>query len=329
VHASTVLRRAVHATYRGENGLIAIGGDLGDGSEIYTVRPDGTELTRLTTVAGAAFDPDWSPDGTKIVFDVNPSGADFPTRIYLMNADGSNVVNLTPKRVIAEHGGAYNPSFTPDGKRIVFVQQRCHNEVECHRTIWSMNLQGGDRRRVLRHFSLFQPGNYDLHMPRVSPDGRTILFVVVDESGIVVNGVEGNRKALYSVRMNGAHMRQIVPFRFDVCTCGGDWAPNGRRIVSSDQIGPTPVPGKPSNLFTVRPDRTGLRYLTDYRASSPDVNLGAGTYSPNGRWIVFKHSDNVNGRYVMWLVHPDGSGLKRIRRFKFSFTTRDWGPRAR
>jgi hypothetical protein len=47
---------AVHATYRGKNGLIAIGGDLGDGSEIYTVRPDGTELTRLTTVAGAAFD---------------------------------------------------------------------------------------------------------------------------------------------------------------------------------------------------------------------------------------------------------------------------------
>jgi hypothetical protein len=43
---------AVHATYRGKNGLIAIGGDLGDGSEIYTIRPDGTELTRLTTVAG-------------------------------------------------------------------------------------------------------------------------------------------------------------------------------------------------------------------------------------------------------------------------------------
>jgi dipeptidyl aminopeptidase/acylaminoacyl peptidase len=180
-------------------------------------------------VAGAAFDPDWSPDGTTIAFDVNPSGADFPTRIYMMSSDGSNKVNLTPRRVIAEHGGAYNLSFTPDGKRIVFVQQRCHNELKCHRSIWSMDLQGGDRRRILRHFTLFRPGNYDLHMPRVSPDGRTILFVVVNESNVVVNGVEGNRKALYSVRMNGTHFRQVVPFRFDVCA----WAAAiGRRTAT-------------------------------------------------------------------------------------------------
>jgi Tol biopolymer transport system component len=102
-----------------------------------------------------------------------------------------------------------------------------------------MDVDGGDRRPILRKFTLFPPGDYDLHAPRVSPDGRTVLFVVVNESGILVNGVHGNRKALYSVGMNGTHLQQVVPFRFDVCSCGGDWAPNGNRIVSSSQAGPT------------------------------------------------------------------------------------------
>jgi WD40 repeat protein len=65
-----LVAQPANATYPGRNGLIAIAGDRGDGSEIYSVLPDGTQLTRLTNVAGAAFDPDWSPDGTKIVFDV-------------------------------------------------------------------------------------------------------------------------------------------------------------------------------------------------------------------------------------------------------------------
>jgi dipeptidyl aminopeptidase/acylaminoacyl peptidase len=259
------------ATYRGKNGLIAIAGDRGDGSEIYTVQPDGTQLTRLTDVAGAAFDPDWSPDGTTIAFDVNPSGADFPTRIYMMSSDGSNKVNLTPRRVIAEHGGAYNLSFTPDGKRIVFVQQRCHNELKCHRSIWSMDLQGGDRRRILRHFTLFRPGNYDLHMPRVSPDGRTILFVVVNESNVVVNGVEGNRKALYSVRMNGTHFRQVVPFRFDVCA----WAAAiGRRTAT----GSNPATRSDRRRCRVSPP-TSLRCVRMGRVSgiSPTITPPART----------------------------------------------------
>jgi Tol biopolymer transport system component len=141
-----------------------------------------------------------------------------------------------------------------------------------------------------------------------------------------VNGVEGNRKALYSVRMNGTHLRQVVPFRFDVCACGGDWAPTGRRIVSSDQVGPTPVPGKPSNMFSVRPDGTGLRWLTHYRTSLPDASVGAGSYSPDGRWITFKYSNFTQEKYVFWKIHPDGTGKRRIRTFKVAFTGRDWGP---
>jgi Tol biopolymer transport system component len=310
------------ATYRGKNGLIAFSLEADKGYQINTISPNGEGLHQITSVAGSALDSDWSPDGTKIVFDVDhPAGAGFPCRSEMMNADGTNVVALTPSLVVAHHGCVYNPSFTPNGKRLVFVEQRCHNEIRCHRTIRSMDVDGGDRRPILGNFTLLPHGGYDLHAPRVSPDGRTVLFVVVNEMG--KGYPEHERKALYSVRMNGTHLHQVVPFRFDVCVCGGDWAPDGNRIVSSTQAGPRPVPGVASNLFTERPDGTGLRYITHSRNTA--VYLSVGTYSPNGRWIMYKQV-TAKEKYRLMKIHPSGRDRSLIARLPANFLNRDWGP---
>ena len=42
----------------------------------------------------------------------------------------------------------------------------------------------------------------------------------------------------------------------------------------------------PTNLSTIRPDGTGLRYLTDLR--TPDQRAFAGGYAPNGKWIAYR-----------------------------------------
>ena len=60
--------------------------DLG---EVYVMNADGSGVTRLTTTGGV-FEPAWSPDGTKIVFENERDG-----EIYVMNADGSGARNLT------------------------------------------------------------------------------------------------------------------------------------------------------------------------------------------------------------------------------------------
>jgi Tol biopolymer transport system component len=302
------------ATYRGKNGLIAIGIDRGKGTQIYTVRPDGADLTQLTHIAGHPQDPDWSPDGTKIAFTFTVGGGP-PCRIGIMNADGSGFVDITPKPFVANGGCGYQPSFMPNGKRIVFIGSRCKDENACPWYLRSMSVRGHHQRRILRRWN----DNIDLLVPNVSPDGRTIAFVVAGGRR------HDERNAMYTVRMNGTHLTQVVPYSLDVAQAGADWSPNGKRIDGSDHV--EHVPG-PSNLFTVRPDGTGFRYVTHFRVLSPAVNVGAGSYSPDGRWIVFKHSFNDAGRYVMLKIHPDGSGLTRIRGFKFSFFTRDWGARA-
>lgn len=63
-----------------------------DASEwaLFLVRPDGSDLTRLTS-AGGEF-PAWSPDGTKIVFLAARGDS---AALYIINADGSNEKQIT------------------------------------------------------------------------------------------------------------------------------------------------------------------------------------------------------------------------------------------
>jgi Tol biopolymer transport system component len=67
----------------------------GKDANIYTVHPDGTDLTKLTSYTDGtaqAFVDDWSPDGSKIVFHYQDTGVD---DLYTMDADGSNPLRLT------------------------------------------------------------------------------------------------------------------------------------------------------------------------------------------------------------------------------------------
>jgi Tol biopolymer transport system component len=62
------------------------------------------------------------------------------------------------------------------------------------------------------------------------------------------------------------------------------------------------------------------------------VDLGkrgafAGSYSPNGRWIVFRIENLKRGSFRLYKMHPDGSHRKLIKKLPFAFRTVDWGPR--
>ena len=60
--------------------------------DIFTIRPNGTGLNRLTHViprGEADYRPDFSPDGKRIVFQ-HQTTPDAPSGVFVMNADGSN-----------------------------------------------------------------------------------------------------------------------------------------------------------------------------------------------------------------------------------------------
>jgi len=84
---------------------------------IYEANPDGTELTPLTTGPSYNAECAYSPDGKEIVFASNRDGN---MNLYIMNADGSHLRQVT-ETVDCYNGG---PFFSPSGKQIIFRADR-------------------------------------------------------------------------------------------------------------------------------------------------------------------------------------------------------------
>jgi hypothetical protein len=125
-------------------------------TNIYTVQAGGGVPALLTTYAGADFDPSWSPDGSRIAF-VSARGGSFG--IYVMNADGSNVV-----RVSAPSVHEIDPAWSPDGNSIAFSRV-----IAGRGDIYVMNADGTNVRRLTNASE--SEGN-----PAWSPDGSMIAF---------------------------------------------------------------------------------------------------------------------------------------------------------
>jgi TolB protein len=83
---------------------------IGDQTDIWLIRPDGTGLVNVTNTPGAAQNedwPDWSPDGSQLVFTSHQGQVE----VRIANADGSN-------RSTVAVGG--RPAWSPDGTKIAF-----------------------------------------------------------------------------------------------------------------------------------------------------------------------------------------------------------------
>ena len=284
------------ATTPGKNGLILFHADTGSGAQLYTIKPNGTHLRQLTHVAGEALNGDWSPDGRRIAFEL---GTETHAGIAIMHADGSGIHDLTPAGFQAQ------PAFTPDGHHLVY-------SCDCPggQGIFLIRDDGTGRRRLTNN-PFLEESDEDAN---VSPDGHTVTFVR--------HKVDELLQALYAVNIDGSHLRQVVPYRYEVAV-KHDWAPDGRHIlITTDADYPH---GRSPNVATVRPDGSHLRLLTHYRGGA--WGAFAGSYSPDGRWIVFRIENLQLEQYKLMKMYPDGSHRKLIATLPFRPRHSDWGAR--
>jgi Tol biopolymer transport system component len=159
-----------------------------------------------------------------------------------------------------------------------------------------MRLDGADLRRVT---SAIPDGHTD---PNVSPDGRHLSFVRIDQ------GVEFHQ-ALTVSELDGSHQHDLVPPSFDVGIKQA-WSPNSKRLVFTRTADPDAAGLLHANLATIAADGTDLRMLTNFQDGH--FSALAGSYSPDGHWIVYRLQDNQTGQSALYRVRPDGSQQHKI-----------------
>ena len=296
------------ATTPGVNGLIAFTAPTAAGGQLFTVRPNGKNLHQITHVAGEAVNVDWSPDGRHLVFAI---GNETSARIAVARADGSGL------RVLPQPQGVFDdqPSYSPDGRRIYFERYTVATNDDA---IWRMRINGRDQRRILGPF----PNGF-VTDPNISPDGKTMSFQGFDGTVLGPPPDREPARGLFTADPNGAHITQIRPFSADE-TIKADWAPNARRIAVTENANLFHPDGS-ANIVTMRPDGSHLRRLTKFH--DPNTNAYLGSYSPDGRWLVFRLE--ARGLFGLYRMHPDGSHRHAILPLSpFRPSLIDWGTRS-
>ena len=283
-----------HATTPGKNGRIAFAMDKGSGAEIYSIKRDGTGLRKLTSASGSALTPDWSPKGRMILFadDVNEGTA---SNLAIMHADGSHFRDLT------NSGFREHPDFIPGSRHIVYA-------CDCSTQGLFVNRDDGTSERRLTK----SPFDGDSG-PAVSLDGKIVSFVRAKK----LETLQG----IFAINVNGSGLRMIVPYAFEVAL-KNDWAPRGNHIFFT-VYGDAPD-GHSPNVATIRPDGTHLRILT--HIDQPGVAALSGSYSPDGRWLVFRIENQNTGTYRLMKMRPDGSDRTLIASLPAAPRGIDWGP---
>jgi Tol biopolymer transport system component len=266
---------------------------LGGPRDIYTMWPRGGHLRQLTS-GHDDRQPRFSPDGSHIVFSSLRDGA---VNVYEMDADGSNVVQLTTSDGTSSNSA---PDYTPDG-RIVFL-----HSTGIVGEVWTMNADGGNQQRMFG-------GDWFSH-PSASSRGEIAFVNNSSMPALSLAGESGMRNLAADPTQN---------------TMFGDpsFSPDGSRVAFTRADFGTNV-WQASHLYRMRRTGTGLRQLTDTVHRSDRM----GDWSPDGRWIVFDacsypygcEDRSVTGK--IWAVQANGMHAHALDDFQGE--TPDWGPAA-
>jgi Tol biopolymer transport system component len=117
-----------------------------DRFDLYTMRPDGSDLLRLTDDGLTEFSASWSPDGSQVTFARGPSEST-NADVYIIDADGSNLRRLTD-----EPGFDAVPVWSPDGAWIAFASDRdtTRGADPVITSLYVMHTDGSDVTKILQ-----------------------------------------------------------------------------------------------------------------------------------------------------------------------------------
>ena len=262
-------------------------------AEIYVMDSNGHNQRRLTNNRHLDWYPSWAPDGKRIVFASERDGhvqvkhGWLTSEIYVMDADGRNPQNLTNH---PEDDGS--PSWSPDGKRIVFMSDR--EEPVLYFDIYVMDADGNNLQRLTENPK-------DDRDPSWSPDGKRIVFRARKEEHF--ENKFGITYEIYVMDDDGDNLQRLTENRKN--DMFPSWSPDGKRITfASDRKGDFVN----FEIYVMDTDGNNLQKLTENR-----IHDWKPSWSPDGKQIVFASDRKGNfENFEIYVMDDDGSNPRNL-----------------
>jgi Tol biopolymer transport system component/DNA-binding winged helix-turn-helix (wHTH) protein len=185
-------------------------------SIIWAMQPDGTNQTKVVETETEISAARWTPDGGAIYYKrrVNQTFSLF--KVAAQPGRESDDRNAAPLISGLETDGSFGVSA--DGSRLVYARNPYHSNL------WMVDVSRLQRGQPLRQTQLTH-GTSLVERPRVSPDGKSIVFN---------NGYE-SRTDLYVIAADGGPQRRLT--HLDSHSVGGTWSPDGRSLAFASTNG--------------------------------------------------------------------------------------------
>jgi TolB protein len=302
--------------------------------QLFVRTPSGDER-QITHVSGGAFNPAWSPDGARVVFERRGVRG----QLYVVNADGSGSHQIASGCSKATKCLADSmPAWSRDGTQIAFVRDygpevKLGGEDGPSRSDLMVVPATGGAPGVLRHF-----GNDPLpDHPAWSPDGTKLVLPLTTAK----QPTKQTRflDALNVFDIASGAMRAITPLSLGASE--PDWSADGSRIVFSSGAGHSEA------AYVVRPDGSGLQKISvklrNHSSHRDDPRLAEARvlrprWSPDSTRIVFASdakactSHHIGGcprgpeRHSVFVMNADGSGVRRLTTSRRGESSPSWSP---
>ncbi len=273
-------------------------------SEIYTMRPDGTNIIQITDKTNLPEDREilqasWSPDGRKIAY-ILINKNDNSRQIYIMNSDGSDV--STPAKNVCVD--CFELTWFPDGKRIYFWVRRADLG---RKSAYIMNLDGLD---LSEFTSDTLPRPLDL-LP-CSPDDSKCVF---DATGNAFGTYDWLGTFLWVINKDLSNPIRLTPHFGNYMN--PIWSTEGNEIYYVKSIESFNITDGwkygGEEIHSIKPDGNDDRIITKL-----PFNAGVGVdLSPDGKKFLqpgaFQQlADGSLKTEGMYVINVDGSGLVKL-----------------
>ncbi len=256
--APTRAGKVVPTPLGGGSGQIAFASTRTGLPQIWIMNIDGTGLRQVTKVPTGACQPDWSPDGTQLVF-ISPCNENWETYVgsalFIIDADGSNMISFP-----IQGTGNFDPAWSPDGEKIIFTALKESERPQ----IWMRDLK-------TNKLQLLSEANYRDYQPSWSPDGAKIIFVSTRQGPfqVWIMNPDGTEQERFTVSGDLKNTNPVL-------------SPNGQLLIFTQSEGFGSVPRLKGAKY---PDGAAQEFFIFTRYGYP---MRDADFSPDGFWVVFE-----------------------------------------